>query len=251
MSRKRNVRENSAIQWLAALMPALAALPSAYFVARSAYYHLILNWHLDFWPVLGVTVAVVVGLVVESLGTVSIFLALTFHRWNRVKGKLKGYDRAPYGLAVMSIVLYVTATVILLAILEAWPQTSAYAPMVFPFMTVLGGTCWAMYDQHRDRLAYHGLSWNWVVLERSEPVQVRKPEPEIESEPVRPETRLDRLDWLVDHFSSDPVLDIPNLEGALGVSRSTIYADLGALEQAGRVSRNDGHVEVIGELQRQ
>jgi hypothetical protein len=33
--KRRQIRNSSAIQWLAALVPALAALPAAYFVARS------------------------------------------------------------------------------------------------------------------------------------------------------------------------------------------------------------------------
>lgn len=167
-------RENSAIQYVAALVPALAALPAAYFVGRSTYYYLILRWfedHVLFWPVLGVVVAVIAGLVVEGLGTVSLFLWSSFRRWNRVKavredGTVKrGYDLAPEGLALVALAGYVVAVVVLLVLLEWQPESARFAPVMFPVLTVVGGLCWAMYDQHRDRLAYHGLSWNWVVVQ--------------------------------------------------------------------------------------
>jgi hypothetical protein len=169
--KRGKARENTAIQWVAALIPALSALPSAYFVARSSWYWLILNWHVEFWPALGIGMAFVIGLVVEGLGIVSVFLALTFWRWNSIKAKVKGYDRAPLELAISAVVVYVAATVALLAVLEAWgDRLGPYAPMVFPFLTIVGGLCWAMYDQHRDRLAEKGLSWNWVAEKLPEPV---------------------------------------------------------------------------------
>lgn len=170
-------RDGSALQWVAILVPALAALPAAYFVGRSTYYYLILGWfetHVEFWPALGVVMAVVAGLVVEGLGTVSLFLWSSFRRWNTVKarredGNLKrGYDKAPEWLALVALVGYVAAVVVLLGVLEWRPDAARFAPVMFPLLTVVGGICWAMYDQHRDRLAYHGISWNWVAERRDE-----------------------------------------------------------------------------------
>lgn len=161
--RKRKSRDNSLIQAVAASVPALAAFPAAFFVARSTYWHLLHGWHLTLWPGVNVAVAVVAGLVVEGLGVVAIFLALAFRRWNRVQAVKNGYDRAPFWLAVAATGLYVLATVALLVVLEAWPDAARFAPVMFPLLTVVGGLCWAMHDQHRDRLAERGLSWNWVA----------------------------------------------------------------------------------------
>ena len=147
-------RDGSALQWVAVLVPALAALPAAYFVGRSTYYHLILGWfgsHIEFWPGLGVAMAVVAGLVVEGLGTVALFLRSSFQRWNRVKavhpdGMLKkGYDKAPSGQAGWALFGYVVAVVVLLGVLEWKPEAARFAPVMFPLLTVVGGMCWSMY----------------------------------------------------------------------------------------------------------
>jgi len=178
VTKRKQIRNHSAIQYLAALVPALAALPAAYFVGRSTYYYLILRWfegHVLFWPAMGVAVAVVAGLVVEGLGTVSLFLWSSFRRWNTVKAVRfdkqsnkwvlkQGYDYAPDRLALVALVGYIVAVVVLLVVLEAKPDAARFAPVMFPVLTVVGGLCWAMYDQHRDRLAYHNLAWNWVVI---------------------------------------------------------------------------------------
>jgi len=178
---RRQIRNSSAIQWLAALVPALAALPAAYFVARSTWYWLILGWHVQFWPALGVAVAVVAGLVVEGLGTASLFLWSSFDRWNRIQAVKRGYDSAPASLALACFAGYVATTTLLLAVLEAWPQVDRFAPLAFPLLTAVGGLCWSLYDQHRDRLSYHGMAWNWVATASEKPKEhkAQDSEPEL------------------------------------------------------------------------
>jgi hypothetical protein len=190
-------QKRSSIQWVSAVVPALSAFPAAYFVARSTWAHLVLGWpgigDTPLW--LGAATAVVAGLVVEGLGTVSVFLAATFWRWNRWKATrpdeggrrrvLKaGYDLAPFWLAAANVGVYLAATAVLLLLLEAVPEAAGYAPFLFPWLTLVGGLCWSLLDQHRDRLALHGLEWNWTVARQAEEEQKPpKPEPQV-PEPV-------------------------------------------------------------------
>jgi len=257
----KQAREGSALQWVAVLVPALAAFPAAYFVGRSTYYYLVLGWfeaHVTFWPWLGVGVAVVAGLVVEGLGTVSLFLWSAFRRWNRVKavredGTLKrGYDFAPEGLALVALAGYVAAVVVLLVLLEWKPDAARFAPVMFPALTVVGGLCWSLYDQHRDRLAYHGISWNWVAQRRDraepEPEPAEQEPEEVEPEPVEPEPEperpvLNEFERAIVDAYRDGAGSYQEIADAVGSSKTTVGGRVNLLIRAGVLERTlDGVV---------
>jgi len=241
----KRTRNGSALQWVAVLVPAFAAFPAAYFVGRSTYYYLVLGWfesHVTFWPVLGVVVAVVAGLVVEGLGTVSLFLWSSFRRWNTVKavredGKLKrGYDFAPEGLALVALCGYVVAVVVLLVLLEWKPDAARFAPVMFPALTVVGGLCWSLLDQHRDRLAFHGISWNWVA-QRQE-----KDEPEPEKLELKPAlTGFDRA--VVDAYRNGAGT-YQQVAERVGKGRTTVGGRVNALIEMGVLERTASGVQV-------
>ena len=244
----KQVREGSALQWIAVLVPALAALPASYFVGRSTYYYLVLGWfetHITFWPWLGVGVGVVAGLVVEGLGTVSLFLWSAFRRWNQVRavredGTLKrGYDFAPEGLALVALAGYVSAVVVLLVLLEWKPEAARFAPVMFPVLTVVGGLCWSLYDQHRDRLAYHGISWNWVAQRRDEAEQEAK-HPEQASPVIEPAAELDETDQTIMRaIAEHPGASYQTIANAVGMPKSTVYGRAKVLEREGVLVRDN------------
>lgn len=229
--RQKQAREHTAIQWLAALVPALAALPAAYMVGRSTYYYLVLGWfdsHILFWPALGAAVAIVAGVIVEGLGTVSLFLWSSFDRWNRIKAPLRGYDKAPAALALVCFAGYVVAVAVLLAVLEWKPQVARFAPVLFPVLTAVGGLCWTLYDQHRDRLAYHGLSWNWVVISAKEDAVQDAAQDDRDGigpvqEPVGTPVELDNVDRAILRvYRTQPAASYSEVAETVGKGKSTV-----------------------------
>ena len=112
--------EKNAVKIVAKLSPWLAPFPSAYFVARSAMVHLALP----------LPVAVVVAVIIETLGLATVHTALWAHDWNAHKRKTDPV--APVGLAIILGSVYVTATLGLVVFLEVWPALALYAPALFP-----------------------------------------------------------------------------------------------------------------------
>ena len=248
----KKTRDGSMLQWLAVLVPALAALPAAYFVGRSTYYYLILGWfesHVTFWPALGVAMAVVAGLVVEGLGTVALFLRSSFRRWNKVKavhpdGALKkGYDKAPAKQAGWALFGYVVAVVVLLGVLEWKPDAARFAPVMFPLLTVVGGMCWSMYDEHRDRLAYHGISWNWVA-ERRETADPKPEEKDQESDKAEQAPELSDLERAVVGAYRDGAGSYQQVADAVGIGKTTVGGRVNGLIEKGVLERTAEGVAV-------
>lgn len=249
----KQAREGSALQWVAVLVPALAAFPAAYFVGRSTYFYLVLGWfesHVLFWPWLGVIVAVVAGLVVEGLGTVSLFLWSSFRRWNRVKAVRydekarkkvlkRGYDFAPEGLALVALGGYVIAVVVLLVLLEWMPDAARFAPVMFPVLTVVGGLCWSLYDQHRDRLAYHGISWNWVAQRRGTDEPERQGTVKAKPQPkqVEPKPTLTELEQAIVDAYRAGAGTYEQVAAIVDKSKTTVGGRVGLLIQKGVLER--------------
>ena len=164
--------ETSAIHLLARTGPWLAPLPSAWFVGRSIYLHLLLGWSngrviVPTW--LHVAVALVAGLTVEILAIVSIYNALALFRWND-QGRVEknNWEHAPFKLRMICTALYLVTAGILLGVLEAWPEASRYAPLLFPPMGIVGAVNLGVLAQHLDRLHRYGLDWS---LARAQPTQ--------------------------------------------------------------------------------
>lgn len=155
----------SALHHIATLGPWLAPAPSAFFIGRSIYLHLLAGWAGGAVPVaVNLSVAIVAGLVVELLAIVSVHNALALARWNnspRVNRDKGAWERAPMGIALFCVSLYVATAVLLLVILEAAPVLALYAPILFPLLAVVGALNLAILDQHTARIARYGLAWDF------------------------------------------------------------------------------------------
>ena len=149
------MNETTVVRLVAKTAPWLAPLPSAYFVARSSYAHLLAN---D-WQYLAIPVAVIIGLVLELLGIASVHTILDLMRWNR-QGRVArndGWERAPVIWAWVAAVAYLVAVVLLLVVLEAYPPAAPFAPVLFPFVAVAGAILLGVIGQHDDRKARYSM----------------------------------------------------------------------------------------------
>jgi DNA-binding MarR family transcriptional regulator len=243
--------EKNAVKIVAKLSPWLAPLPSAYFVARSAMVHLAL-------PLL---VAVVVAAIIETLGLATVHTALWAYEWNAHKRKTD--PGAPMALAIALGSVYVIATLGLVVFLEVWPVLAAYAPALFPALAVVGALNLAMISRQEQREA----TIKAAKAERQAARQARRQtarqaaaaqvSEELSNTTVlyasldvarqtRQAKRDARLTALVAFYESNPDAGPTEAGRAIGVSRQTVYAYLAELEEAGRISRNDGRrIEVL------
>lgn len=242
-----NRLEKNAVRIVAKLSPWLAPLPSAYFVARSAITHLALP----------LPVAVVVALIIETLGLATVHTALWAHDWNTHRRKTD--PSAPLGLCIALGGVYVVATLGLVVFLEVWPLLATYAPALFPALAVVGALNLAMISRQEQREAA-------VELEKAERKAQRqtlhrgtsaKPSEALSKTAVL-DTSLDtarrtrrvkrdaRLDALLAFYASNPEAGPTEAGRAIGVSRQTVYTYLDELEAAGRIGRDGGQVRVRG-----
>jgi hypothetical protein len=176
----------SALRTIAASGPWLSPIPSAYFIGRAIYAHLLDGWggSLQIPPALNLGVAVVSGAVVEILAIVSIHNALALNRWNgqgRVKKDKGGWERAPMWQALTCAGMYLVTALLLLVVLEAWPHLSQYAPILFPFLAVVGALNLAILDEHKARLERYGLEWDLSKRKPSQTVANRRKGSETDS----------------------------------------------------------------------
>ena len=120
------ISEREVVRWVARGAPWLAPAPSAYFVARASMGHLAVP----------VAVAIIIGLVIESLGLVAVYTTLWLAEWNGSKRKTD--PSAPTWLAAALGGVYLLATVSLTVVLEVAPGLSVAAPAIFPLLAVVG-----------------------------------------------------------------------------------------------------------------
>ena len=164
----------SVVKTIATLTLWLAPLPAAFFVGRSVYWHLIHNWHLDL-GYLGIGAAVLAGTMVELVGLLSAHIALAAARWNQkghVKKDKNPWERAPVELAIACFAVYCLSAFLLAVVLEAAPIFSTWAPALFTLMAAAAYLSVGVYEQHRDRLTYYGLTWDWKSVPKSMDVEL-------------------------------------------------------------------------------
>ena len=242
-----NHLEKNAVRIVAKLSPWLAPLPSAYFVARSAITHLALP----------LPMAVIVALIIETLGLATVHTALWAHDWNTHRRKTD--PSAPLGLCIALGGVYVVATLGLVVFLEVWPLLATYAPALFPALAVVGALNLAMISRQEQREAV-------VEIEKAErKAQRQTPRRETSASPsialsrtaildtslgaARRNRRIKRdarLDALVAFYASSPKAGPTEAGRAIGVSRQTVYNYLDELKAAGRIDCNGDQVRVRG-----
>jgi hypothetical protein len=242
--------EKNAVRAVAKMSPWLAPFPSAYFVARSAIVHLDLP----------MPVAVIVAAIIETLGLATVHTALWAYDWNAHKRKTD--PSAPVGLAVALCAVYAVATLGLVVFLEVWPFLAIYAPALFPALAVVGALNLATISRQEQRETAVKAERALRQAER----QARRQRTaiavssQLSEQPSRPavlNTSLDaarqtrkakrdaRMNTLLTFYSSKPRAGATEAGRAIGVSRQTVYTYLAELEATGRLSRNNGMVEVL------
>jgi len=150
--------------------------------------------------------------------------------------------------------------------LEVWPALSTYAPALFPALAVVGAVNLALIsEQERREAAVKTEKEERKARRRARRQEQRPPpspqvynlapkvaafdDPTAKARQAQASNRHARLDALLTFYLDNPRAGPTAASRALGVSRQTIYNYLAELQAAGRVTRNDGRVEVLGEEQ--
>ncbi|MBU0495886.1 MAG: hypothetical protein KKA73_03550 [Chloroflexi bacterium] len=251
--------EKSTIKLVAKFAPWLAPVPSAFFVARASLAHLDLP----------LAVAVVVAVIVETLGLTTVHTALWLSDWNH--HKRQSDPDAPTALAVALGLVYVVTTVGLTVVLEVAPELSLVAPALFPALAVVGAVNLALISQQERREVQVAASKAERQVSRTgskkriptiqQPVQRDVQEPTSQSSRgvqkrlhhgvldaahrSRRQRKAALLDAMVDVYRDSPEIGPTDLAGRLGIGRSTVYNYQADLVAAGRLARDDGRVIVL------
>lgn len=249
--------ERGAVWWVARLAPWLAPVPSAFFVGRAAMRHLDVPW----------PVAVVMALIIESLGLVAVYTALWLAEWNGTKRKSD--PAAPVVLAVVLSGVYLVVTIGLTVVLEVWPAWALVAPALFPILAVVGAVNLVLMarQERREKAVQVERQERKAARQarrsgrRSGGVQNRAQKaismgssdngnrPDLVlANAVRLDKKGERMDRLVEVMLDGPEAGVTAWARALGCSRTTVYAYLDELEAAGRVARDEGQAVVSAEL---
>ncbi|MCP5019742.1 MAG: hypothetical protein GY938_31315, partial [Ketobacter sp.] len=126
MNKWLNNVEQSAVDVIAVFAPWLGPIPSAYLVGVAVYEHL--QWH---W-----LVALIAAIAVESIGVVSVVVALRLHEWNATRRKID--PAAPFTLSLITVIVYFIITIGLTVLLDVFPELAIYAPAIFPLLAAVG-----------------------------------------------------------------------------------------------------------------
>jgi len=238
------MKEIRAVQFIAKVAPLLAPVPSAWFIGRSVYWHLLYNWHLPVPQGISLAIAAIAGVAIELLAISSVYLTLSLKRWNSLGHVQKehGWESAPFGLAVLVTGVYFAVAVYLLVVLEALPELAPYSTVAFPVLAMVGALNLGMFQQHQDRLDRYGLEWTFKARPASEPrEQAPKPAPK----PAMALSEQDRM--LLRLIDETPQASYSALGVSLGKSKSTVGARIKAMKDAGIIAHaEDGSLVVHG-----
>jgi len=137
------------VRLIAKISPWFAPIPSAYFVARSSIAHLDVP----------IEIAIIIGAVLELLGIATVHTALSLYRWNikpAVSREKGAWEKAPLLLSIITCGVYFMAVIFLSVVLETAPGMSAIAPVIFPFVAIVGALTLGIVYQHDERVAKYG-----------------------------------------------------------------------------------------------
>lgn len=118
--------ERAAVDFLAVFAPWLGPIPSAYLVGKAARDRL--GW--------ADPIAWIAAIAVESIGVVSVVLALRLYEWNNTKNKSD--PAAPFWLAMLCTGFYFVVTIGLTVLLDVYPELAQFAPAIFPLLAAIG-----------------------------------------------------------------------------------------------------------------
>lgn len=239
------------IRLIAQLAPMLAPIPSAWFIGRSVYYHLLYRWQpelgISIW--LNLAVAIVAGLAIELLAIASVYLASSLYRWNNyghVRKEKGAWEKAPFGISLAVTGVYFAVAIYLLVVLEAMPELAPYSAVAFPLLAGVGAVNWALYQQHQDRLDYYGKTWSFRAAPRVETGETAEtagsPRSERLSQSAFTPDAKDRA--IMDTWRDSPALSYSEMSQRVGVSKSTVGSRAQSLEAAGLIVRTTDGVQV-------
>jgi hypothetical protein len=252
--RKFDDFENNVIDLVAKIAPWFAPIPTAFLVGRATVVH------LEWPPAIGFLAAVVI----ESLGLVSCATALDLYQFNQ--NRRKNDPPAPFGLAVIMILIYFLVAVFLTIVLDIQPVWSLVAPAIFPLLSLVGVTEIALRKNYQDRIQKIANEKADRRAERQASSSNRRqglqgPGQAIMSNNLSNNGQFDinldilqagrkakldsRLDRLLDIYHTNPTLGISDASRLLNVSRQTIYSYLEQLEKAGKIRRTGHGIEVL------
>jgi hypothetical protein len=246
--------EDAVVDLVSRWIPWLAPVPTAYMIGAAA----VRNMGLP------VPVAVVAAVVIEALGFASVYLAVTFLEYNATRKS--GYPQAPLVLALLIVVIYFCAVVMLTIVLDQRPDLMHWAYILFILLSFSGASVRALQNDHRRRLAVIEQAREERRGNRQANRQANRPteRPAWDGESSGNVYNIRTLDGRMDVLAAgrqakhdrllDSILDVyrtqpdagPTAVGrAVGASRSTVYNCLEELKRAGRVRRNGNGFEVV------
>lgn len=225
--------ETNLTDFIAGLAPWLAPVPTAWLVGAAS-----MRWLGWPWPV-----AIVAAVIVESLGLGATATALTLWDYNRSRRKVD--PGAPVWVAAGLVGVYFVIAVLLTVALDIVPTWAAYAPGLFPVLSLTGVTVLALRSDHRRRLAAIAAERAERKAERQARRQVSSVKRQSVNRKVDGRQSVQVSNELLTLYTGEPMATPTQAARALGVSRQTIYNQLEALEGAGRIRRNGHGVEVI------
>lgn len=236
--------EMSLVSFVAKLSPWVAPIPSSFFVARSCYLHLELP----------LTITIVIGFVIESLGLTSIHTFLLLQNWNFTKKKNE--PKAPVGYAVIMVLVYLFSTISLSIFLETTHIFIKFVPALFPILAIVGSFNIALLSQHEFRVKSTQLEHQELKAERQLRRQQRMADNSnspyknlskmgltYNSLDIANQARKDKktrtLDAILDIIQDNPEICVSDIARTIGRSRQTIYNYLSTLEDNGKVLRTE------------
>jgi len=246
--------ESDVVDLVAKIAPWCAPIPTAYLVGRATVVHLA-------WPE---PIGILSAAVIESLGIATCATALDLYQFNQ--NRRKSDPPAPFWLSVLLVSLYFAVAVILTVVLDTQPSWSAFAPAIFPVLSLAGVTVISLRKDYQKRLRQIADEKAERKAERQaskDPSRHKKQEPSkpnMSSEMTNTQLldiSLDRLqagrkaklenriDKLLDIYRNSPELRISDAARLLNVSRQTVYSYIDQLEQSGKIHRNGHGIEVL------
>lgn len=234
--------ETRITDFVAGAAPWLAPIPTAFVVTRAAVDFL--SWP---WPV-----ALIAGATVETIGLAATNTALTLWDYNR--SRRKSDPAAPAKMAAALVVGYVAVAVALTVALDLAPGLRPIAPVIFPFLSLVGVTLVGLRSDHRRRLAAIAQDKAERKADRQAARAAAAAQPAQASAQRRPKVALVQrpnpkreaaIGALLEVYRANPYAGATEAAQAIGAHRNSIYNYLGELETAGRIRKNGHGVEVL------
>lgn len=201
--------EDAAIDVISVFGPWLGPIPSAYLVYRATVSHL--GW---IWPV-----ALAAAIAVESIGVVSVVLALRLYEWNDTKRKSD--PAAPFALSVALVVVYFIVTIGLTVVLDVYPELSRFAPAIFPLLAAVGAVNIAIKNGQQRREATRATEKSNQKRQPKKAMAQPRATP-TQSKPLEVDNLTDAQRRVYDVYQRNPNATQNQVADELGITRQAV-----------------------------